>query len=53
MKSRHDFIQGSFLFLLSDPVSYAAIIWAVGQRYKRREAFRDSPPMLIGNHYVI
>ena len=32
---------------LRNPVSYAAVIWAVGQRYKRREAFRDSPPMLI------
>ena len=37
---------------LRNPVSYAAV-WAVGQRYKRRELFRDNPPMLIGNHYVI
>ena len=47
IKSRHDFIQ------LSNPVSYAAVIWAVGQRYKRLEAFRDNPLTLIGNHYVI
>ena len=35
---------------LRNPVSYVAVIWAVGQRYKRREAFPDNPPMLIGNH---